>query len=134
MLNGLEMETMQMNELSMVCVDEHMNVKKGNDQTLVGKNLFASGMLRPGTQPFISPLSLRFSLQDQYRIRTDRGHYAISPTTFMVINEGQRGEISVEPNATPRAVTLVFEQKYMADIARSFSAPLTAALDMDRDG
>jgi AraC-like DNA-binding protein len=134
MLNGLEIEAMQMNDLNMVCVDEHATAKKVADQTLIGKNLFASGLLRPGMHSFVSPLSLRFSLQDQYRIRTDRGHYSISPTTFVVINEGQHGEITVEPNAAPRAVTLVFEQKYMSDIARSFSAPLTAALDMDRDG
>jgi AraC family transcriptional regulator len=134
MLNGLEIEASQMNDLSMVCVDEHAAPKKGTDQTLVGKNLFASGLLRPGSQSFVSPLSLRYSLQDQYKIGTERGHYSVSPTTFVVINEGQRGEISVDPNASPRAVTLVFEQKYMSDIARSFSAPLISSLDMDRDG
>ncbi len=134
MLNGLAIETSQMNDLSMVCVDEHAAGKKASDHTLVGKNLFASGVLRPGVQSFVSPLSLRYSLQDQYRIHTDRGHYSISPTTFVVLNEGQRGEITVDAHVAPRAVTLVFEQKYMADVARSFSAPLTAALDIDRDG
>lgn len=134
MLNGLENEAYQMNDLSMVCVDEHAAAKKVTDQTLVGKNLFASGLLRPGTQSFTSPLSLRYSLQDRFKVCTERGHYSVSPTTFMVLNEGQRGEISVEPNASPRAVTLVFEQKYMSDIARSFSAPLVSALEMDRDG
>jgi len=134
MLNGLEIEALQMNDLSLVCVDEHAASKKGTDQTLVGKNIFASGLLRPGTQTFVSPLSLRYSLQDRYKIRTDRGHYGVSPTTFVVLNEGQRGEITVESNVAPRAVTLVFEQKYMSDIARSFSAPLTSSLDMERDG
>jgi AraC family transcriptional regulator len=134
MLNGLEIEAYQMNELSMVCVDEHAAAKKVTDQTLVGKNLFASGLLRPGIQSFISPLSLRYSLQDRFKVCTERGHYSVSPTTFVVLNEGQRGEISVEPNLAPRAVTLVFEQKYMSDIARSFSAPLISALEMDRDG
>jgi AraC-like DNA-binding protein len=134
MLNGLEIEALQMNDLSMVCVDEHAAARKVTDQTMVGKNLFASGLLRPGTQSFVSPLSLRYALQDQYKIRTERGHYSVSPTTFVVLNEGQRGEITVEQNAAPRAATLVFEQKYMSDVARSFSAPLTAALDMDRDG
>jgi AraC family transcriptional regulator len=134
MLNGLEIEASQMNDLSMVCVDKHPPVRNVSDQTLVGKNLFASGLLRSGTQSFVSPLSLRYSLQDQFKIRTDRGHYSISPTTFVVLNEGQRGEIAVEPNAAPRAATLVFEQKYMSDIARSFSAPLVSSLDFDRDG
>jgi AraC-like DNA-binding protein len=134
MLNGLEIEALQMNDLSMVCVDEHAAPKKATDQTLVGKNVVASGHLRPGTQSFVSPLSLRHALQDTFRIRTDRGHYTISPTTFVVLNEGQHGEITVDPNATPSALTLVFEQKYMADIAHSFGAPLTAALDIDRDG
>jgi AraC family transcriptional regulator len=134
MLNGLEIEAYQMNELSMVCVDEHAAANKVTDQTLVGKNLFASGLLRPGTQSFVSPLSLRYSLQDRFKVSTERGHYSVSPTTFVVLNEGQRGEISVEPNSSPRAVTLVFEQKYMSDIARSFSAPLISALEMDRDG
>jgi AraC family transcriptional regulator len=134
MLNGIEIETSQMNGLSMACVDEHGAPRKTAAQTMVGKNLFASGVLRPGSQSFLSPLSLRYSLQDQYRIRTDRGHYTISPTTFVVINEGQRGEITVEPHASPRAVTLVFEQKYMSDVARSFSAPLISSLDMDSDG
>ncbi len=133
MLNGLEVEALQMNDLSMVCVDEHA-AKKVTDQTLVGKNIFASGLLRSGTQSFVSPLSLRYALQDHFKIRTERGHYDISPTTFIVLNEGQRGEITVEPNAAPRAVSLVFEQKYMSDVARSFSAPLTSSLDMDRDG
>ncbi len=131
MLNGLEIEASRMNDLNMVYVDEHA---KTADHTLVGKNLFASGLLRPGTQPFLSPLSLRYSLQDHYTIRTDRGHYNISPTTFVVLNEGQRGDITVDANSAPRAVTLVFEQKYMSDVARSFSAPLTSSLDMDRDG
>ena len=76
MLNGLEIEALQMNDLSMVCVDEQQTPKKVTDQTLVGKNLFASGHLRPGTHSFVSPLSLRYSLQDQYRIRTERGHYS----------------------------------------------------------
>ncbi len=134
MLNGLEIEALRMNDLSMICVDENAAANKVSDHTMVGKNLFASGLLRPGTQSFISPLSLRYSLQDQYKIRTDRGHYSVSPTTFVVLNEGQRGEISVEPSASPRAVTLVFEQKYMSDIARSFSAPLVSALEIDRDG
>jgi AraC-like DNA-binding protein len=79
-------------------------------------------------------LSLRHALQDTFKIRTDRGHYTLSPTTFVVLNEGQHGEITVDPNASPRALTLVFEQKYMADIARSFSAPLTAALEVDHNG
>jgi AraC-like DNA-binding protein len=134
MLNGLEMEALQMNDLSMVCVDEHEMPNRVTDQTLVGKNLFASGHLRPGTHPLVSPLSLRYSLRDQYRIRTERGHYTVSPTTFVVLNEGQHGDIIVDPNASPQAVTLVFEQKYMSDIARSFSAPLTSSLDIDRDG
>ncbi len=133
MLNGLEVEALQMNDLSLVCVDEHA-AKKVTDQTIVGKNMFASGLLRPGTQSFVSPLSLRYSLQDHFKIRTDRGHYYVSPTTFIVLNEGQRGEITVEPNTSPRAVSLIFEQKYMSDVARSFSAPLTSSLDMDRDG
>ena len=134
MLNGIEIEALQMNDLSMVCVDEHATPKNVTDQTVVGKNLFASGHLRPGTHSFVSPLSLRYSLQDQYRVRTERGHYSVSPTTFVVLNEGLRGEIIVDPNAAPHAVTLVFEQKYMSDIARSFSAPLTSSLDMDSDG
>ena len=135
MLNGLATETLHMNDLSMVCVDEHAVLKNAvGDHTLVGENLFASGILRPGVQPFVSPLSLRYSLQEQYKIRTDRGHYSISPTTFVMLNEGQRGEITVDAHAAPRAVTLVFEQKYMSDVARSFSAPLTSALDIDRDG
>ncbi len=134
MLNGLEIEASQMNDLSIVCVDEHAAPKKVADQTLVGKNIFASGLLRPGTQPFVSPLSLRYSLQDAYKVRTDLGHYTISPTTLVVLNEGRGGEIAVDSNAAPRAVTLVFEQKYLSDIARSFGAPLTASLEMDRDG
>jgi len=134
MLNGLEFESSQMNDLSMVRVDEHASLGSAAGQTLVGKNIFASGLLRPGIQSFVSPLSLRYSLHDQYKIRTECGHYTLSPTTFVVINEGQRGEISVEANASPRAVTLVFEQKYMADIARSLSAPLDASLDVDSDG
>jgi AraC-like DNA-binding protein len=131
MLNGTEMEVLQKNGIGMVFADEHT---KTAGQMSVGKNLFASGLLRPGSQPFVSPLSLRYSLQDQYRIRTDRGHYTISPTTFVVLDEGQRGEIAVEPHASPRAVTLVFDQKYMSDVARSFSAPLISSLDMDSDG
>jgi AraC-like DNA-binding protein len=134
MLNGLEIEASRMNDLSMVCVDEHAATAKVTEHTLVGKNLFASGLLRPGTQSFVSPLSLRYSLQDHYTVRTERGHYSVSPTTFMVLNEGQRGDITVDANASPRAVTLVFEQKYMSDVAHSFSAPLTSALDMDIDG
>jgi AraC-like DNA-binding protein len=134
MLNGLEMETMQMNDLSMVCVDEHTVSRKPSDQTLVGRNVVATGLLRPGTQPFVSPLSLRYALQEHYRVRTDRGHYQITPTTFVVLNEGQRGEIMVDTNTTPRALTLVFEQKYMADIAHAENAPLTAALESDHDG
>jgi AraC-like DNA-binding protein len=134
MLNGIEMEANQMIDLSMICVDEHAGATKLADQTLVGKNLFASGVLRPGAQTFVSPLSLRYSLQDQYKLCTDRGHYNITPSTFIVLNEGQRGEIVVEQGTAPRSVTLVFEQKYMSDIARSFSAPLTAALEMDHDG
>jgi len=133
MLNGLEVEALQMNDLSLVCVDEHA-AKKVTDQTMVGKNIFASGLLRPGTQSFVSPLSLRYSLQDRFKIRTERGHYDVSPTTFIVLNEGQHGEITVEPNTPPRAVSLIFEQKYMSDVARSFSAPLISSLDMDRDG
>jgi hypothetical protein len=134
MLNGLEIEALQMNDLSMVCVDEHAVPKKATDQILVGKNVVATGHLRPGAQSFVSPLSLRHALQDTFKIRTDRGHYTLSPTTFVVLNEGQHGEITVDPNASPRALTLVFEQKYMADIARSFSAPLTAALEVDHNG
>src|ERR1700680_4027392 len=106
MLNGLEIEASRMTDLSTVCVDEHATSKKITDQTLVGKNLFASGLLRPGTQSFVSPLSLRYSLQDRYTVRTERGHYTVSPTTFVVLNEGQRGDITVEANAAPRAVTL----------------------------
>jgi AraC-like DNA-binding protein len=134
MLNGLELEAMQMNDLSMVCVGAHSVSRKTNDQTLVGRNVVASGLLRPGTQPFVSPLSLRYALQEHYRVRTDRGHYQITPTTFIVLNEGQRGEITVEPNTTPRALTLIFEQNYIAEIARAENAPLTAALDGDHDG
>jgi AraC family transcriptional regulator len=134
MLNGLEMEALQMNDLSMVCVDRDAAPRKAADQTMVGKNIFASGLLRPGTQSFVSPLSLRFSLQDSYKIRTERGHYTVSPTTFVVLNEGQRGEITVDANQSPRAVTLVFEQQYLSEIAHSFSPSLTAALEMDRDG
>lgn len=133
MLNGLAIEAMQMHDLSMVAVEGEA-AKKPTDQTLVGKNLVATGLLRAGTQQFVSPLSLRYSLQEQYRIRTDRGHYLVTPTTFMVLNEGQRGEISVEPNSSPRAMTVVFEQKYLAELARSFSAPLTASLDAGSDG
>ena len=134
MLNGLEIEASRMNDLSMVFVDENAVANKVTEHTMVGKNLFASGLLRPGTQPFVSPLSLRYSLQDHYTVRTERGHYNVSPTTFVVLNEGQRGDITVDASAAPRAVTLVFEQKYMSDVARSFSAPLTSALDMERDG
>jgi AraC-like DNA-binding protein len=129
------MEAVQMNDLSMVCVDEHATPKKVvTDQMIVGKNLFASGVLRPGTQSFVSPLSLRYSLQDYYKIRTERGHYSISPTTFVVLNEGLSGQITVDAGSSPRAVTLVFDQKYVSDVARSFSAPLISSLEVDRDG
>jgi hypothetical protein len=134
MLNGIESEASNMNGLSMVCVDEQEGHKKSAAHTMVGRNLFVSGVLRSGSQSFVSPLSLRYSLQESYRIRTERGHYNISPTTFVVINEGQRGEIVVEPHTAPRAVTLVFDQKYMSEVARSFSAPLTSSLDIDQDG
>ena len=89
MLNGMEMETSQMSGLNMVTVDEHESYKKATAHTMVGKNLFVSGVLRPGSQPLVSPLSLRYSLQDSYKIRTERGHYSITPTTFMVLNEGR---------------------------------------------
>jgi AraC-like DNA-binding protein len=134
MMNGLEMEASQRNDLSMVYVDESSAAKKVTGQTVVGKNLFASGLLRPGTQPFASPLSLRYSLQDQYTIRTERGHYNVSPTTFVVLNEGQRGEITVAPDMAARAVTLVFDQQYLSEVAHSFSAPLISSLEMDSDG
>lgn len=134
MLNGLELEALKMNDLSVVCVDEHTAAKKVTDHTLVGKNLVASGVLRPGTQSFVSPLSLRYALQDQFKIRTEFGHYCVSPSTFVMLNEGQRGELTVEQNASPRPLTLVFEQKYMSDVTRSFSAPLVSSLDVDRDG
>jgi AraC-like DNA-binding protein len=134
MLNGIEIETTQMNGISMACVDENEPRAKGAGQMMVGSNVFASSVLRPGSQPFTSPLSLRYSLQDQYKIRTERGHYTISPTAFVVLNEGQSGEITVESHASPRAVTLVFDQTYMSEVARSFSAPLTSSLDIDHDG
>jgi AraC family transcriptional regulator len=134
MLNGIQIETSQMNGLNMVGVDENESHTKPASQIMVGRNLFASGVLRPGSQPFTSPLSLRYSLQEQYKIRTEGGHYTISPTTFVVLNEGQSGDITVEQHASPRAVTLVFDQKYMSEVARSFSAPLTSSLDIDHDG
>jgi AraC family transcriptional regulator len=133
MLNGLESAALPKNDPSMVYVDEHA-ANKVTGQTLVGKNVFATGLLRPGVQSFVSPLSLRYALQDQYTIRTERGHYSVSPTTFVVLNEGQRGEITVAPNTATRAVTLVFEQRYLSEIARSFSAPLISSLEMDQDG
>ena len=116
MLNGIEIETTQMNGISMACVDENEPRAKGAGQMMVGSNVFASSVLRPGSQPFTSPLSLRYSLQDQYKIRTERGHYTISPTAFVVLNEGQSGEITVESHASPRAVTLVFDQTYMSGL------------------
>jgi len=134
MVNGPEIEALQMNELSVVCVDEHAFAKKATDHTISGRNSVTSGLLRSGTQSFISPLSLRYSLQDRYTIRTERGHYSVTPTTFVVLNEGQRGQIVVEPNLAPRAVSIVFEQKYISDIAHSFSGPLVSSFDMDSTG
>ncbi len=134
MLNGIEMEANRMSELNMICVEDQSAPNKLADQTMVGKNLFACGLLKPGTQPFISPLSLRFALQDHYKICTERGHYNITPTTFVVLNEGQKGEIVVDPGTSPRAATIVFEHKYISDVARSFQSPLTAALELDHDG
>lgn len=131
MLNALEashvngLSTMGMN------VDAH---GKTAGQTVIGRNLFTSTLLRPGSQSFVSPLALYYSLQDSYKIRTERGHYTVSPSTFVVIDEGQQVEITVEPHASPRAVTMVFDQKYISDMARSFGAPLTSSLDVDRDG
>jgi AraC family transcriptional regulator len=134
MSNGLELQESAISDLNLGCVDAQAAAKTVTGQTQVGKNLLVSGLLRPGTQSFVSPLSLRYSLQDQYKIRTDHGHYSVSPTTFVVLNEGQRAEITVEPTAAPRSVTLEFEQKYMSDVARSFSAPLISSLDIDVDG
>jgi AraC family transcriptional regulator len=134
MLNGVQMETPHPNSMGVMCVGEHEINGKASTQMMVGKNVFASAILRPGTQNFAGPLSLRYSLQDSYRIRTERGHYAITPTTFVAINEGQPGEIIVEPHASPRAVTLSFDQRYLSEVARSFSAPLTSSLEIDHEG
>jgi len=133
MLNRVEMEIQHMNGVGVVCVDEQEMNKKGAAHTMVGKNVFASGVLRPGTQPFQGPVSLRYSLQDSYRVRTERGHYTITPTTFVVINEGQAGEVLVDPQAAPRAVTLLFDQHYIAEVAQSFSAPLISPLEIGHD-
>jgi hypothetical protein len=102
MFSGIEMEANQMSDLSMICVDEHAVANKAAEHTMVGKNIFACGLLHPGAQSFVSPLSLRYALQERYKICTDRGHYSITPTTFVVLNEGQHGEIVVEPNASAR--------------------------------
>jgi AraC-like DNA-binding protein len=134
MLNALSMEAKQRNDMSLICVDDRATVSTPAEPLPVGRNFFSTAVLRPGTQAFAAPLSLRFALQDHYKICTERGHYSITPTTFLVLNEGQQGEIVVEPNAAPRAATLIFDQKYVSDIARSFSAPLTSALEMDREG
>ncbi len=107
---------------------------KAAGQRIVGKNTFNSSVLRPGSQSFTSPLALYCSLQDQYKIRTDRGHYTITPSTFVVLNQGEQAEIIVEPQSSPRAVSLVFDQKYISELVRHFGAPLTSSLDVDSDG
>jgi AraC family transcriptional regulator len=132
MLNGIAMEASQTNGFGTI-FDVHAGHGKAG-QTMIGKNLFSSTVLRPGSQSFTSPLALYYSLQDQYRIRTDRGHYTISPTTFVVLDQGTQAEIIVEPQSSPRAVTLVFDQKYISDLVHSFGAPLTSSLDVDSDG
>jgi len=134
MLNGIQMEAPHMNGMGVVCVDEHEINGRASTQVTIGKNLFVMSVLRPGTQPFAGPLSLRYSLQDSFRIRTERGHYTITPTTFVAVNEGQPGEIIVEPHAAPRAVTLNFDQRYLSEVAGSFSAPLTSSLEIDHEG
>jgi AraC-like DNA-binding protein len=133
MLNGIAMEALQTNGFGTI-FDVHAGHGKAAGQTMVGKNLFSSSVLRPGAQSFTSPLALYYSLQDQYRIRTDRGHYTISPSTFVVLDQGTQAEIVVEPQSSPRAITLVFDQKYISDLVRSFGAPLTSSLDVDSDG
>jgi hypothetical protein len=109
MLNGIVMEASQMNGPGTMKLDVHAVHGKAAGQTMVGKNLVSINVLRPGSQTFVSPLALYYSLQDQYKIRTERGHYTISPTTFVVIDAGQQVEITVEPQSAPRAVTLVFD-------------------------
>jgi AraC family transcriptional regulator len=134
MLNGIGFEALQngLGALGTQTTDAHG--KSAGQQVMIGKNLFSTTQLRPGTQSFVSPLALYCSLQDSYKIRTDRGHYTVSPSTFVVIDEGQQVEVTVEPNTSPRAVTLAFDQKYISDLARSFGAPLTSSLDVDSDG
>ena len=133
MFNGIGLEALQVNGLGTVGAPMDAHGKPAG-QTIMGKNTFSSSVLRPGSQSFVSPLALYYSLQDSYKIRTDRGHYTVSPSTFVVLDEGQQAEITVEPNTAPRAVTLVFDQKYISDLARSFGAPLTSSLDVDSDG
>ena len=132
MLNGIGMEGTQMNSHSTSF--EGVQSKAAGQATVVGKNSFSVNVLRPGSQSFTSPLALYYSLQDQYKLRTDRGHYTITPTTFVVLNQGEQAEIFVEPNSSPRAVTLVLDQKYISDLVRHFGAPLTSSLDLDSDG
>lgn len=132
MLNALKMEPKK-NDMSLICVDERATSNPA-EPLPVGRNFFSTTVVRPGAQSMTARLSLWFSLQDNYKIVTDRGHYDVTPTTFVVLNEGQRFELSAEPGTTPRAGTLIFDQQYVANIARSFSAPLTAALEVDRDG
>ncbi|MDR3764231.1 MAG: AraC family transcriptional regulator [Acidobacteriota bacterium] len=119
--------------MSLICVDEHVNSNPA-EPLPVGRNFFSTVVVRPGSQSMTARLSLWFCLQDGYKIVTDRGHYDITPTTFVVLNEGQRFELTAEPGTAPRAASLIFDQQYVADIARSFSAPLTAALEVDREG
>ena len=127
------MEASHLNSLGTI-FDVHSGHGKAAGQTVVGKNIVNSSVLRPGTQSFTSPLALYFSLQDQYKIHTDRGHYTVTPTTFVVLNQGEQAEIIVEPQSSPRAVSLVFDQKYISELVRHFGPPLTSSLDVDSDG
>ena len=132
MLNALKIEPKR-NDMSLICVDDRATSSPA-EPLPVGRNFFSTTVVRPGSQPMVARLSLWFSLQESYKIATERGHYDITPTTFVVLNEGQRFELVGEPGTAPRAASLIFDQQYVADIARSFSAPLTAALEVDRDG
>lgn len=132
MLNALAIEVPQMTDLSMVYV-EPAGVKEhhSGEQTVVGKNTISSGVLRPGVQNFVSPLALRYALDGGFEIRTERGRYEISPTTFVMLNERQAVEQTVEAESVPQAFTLMFDAKYLADIAHTLNHSQAVALEID---
>lgn len=80
------------------------------------------------TGEHISRLSIRCTLSGEQRYRVGRHEHLVTPSNYLVVNQGQRYQTSFESNTEQEMILVAFKPGYAEALQRTLSASLDQLL------